>query len=75
MVDPKAKAGYNLIVDDPCMYLDERSNPQTGRRLIFQGPDGTHFELKVAMSVYRNAAEVKRLLADLIDAHNALTTI
>lgn len=64
--------GVRLVVDDPSMYLDDRGNPRTGRKLIFRGEDETSYEVNLTMVEYRDPAVVKARLIDLVNAHNAL---
>ena len=66
--------GVRLVVDDPSMFLDDRGNPRTGRKLIFRGPDETSYEVNLTMAEYRDPAVVKAKLTELVTAHNALTS-
>lgn len=64
--------GVRLVVDDPNMFLDERGNPRTGRKLIFRLEDETAVEINLTMVEYRNPAIVKEKLTEMVAAHNAL---
>jgi len=64
--------GVTLIVDDPAMYLDERNNPRTGRRLIYRLPDETSIEVQVTIKEYKDPTIVKAKLIELVKAHLAL---
>jgi len=63
---------YELVIDDPAMYLDERGNPRQGRRLVFLGPGDVRFEMTVTPEQYRNTETVKALLKTMVDAHDKL---
>ena len=63
---------YELIMDDPAMYLDTRGNPRSGRRLVFLGPGDVRFELTVTPDEYRNSDTIKAKLKELADAHDRL---
>jgi hypothetical protein len=64
--------GIRLVVDDPSMFLDDRGNPRTGRKLIFRGEDETSYEVNLTMQEYRDPAVTKAKLTELVTAHNAL---
>ena len=64
--------GVRLVVDDPSMFLDDRGNPRTGRKLIFRGEDETSYEVNLTMQEYRDPAVVKAKLTELVVAHNSL---
>jgi len=69
----KGTEKYELVLDDPAMFLDVRGNPRQGRRLVFRGPDGSTYELTVDMATYKNADAIKAELKALVDAHRAVT--
>lgn len=64
--------GVRLVVDDPSMFLDDRGNPRTGRKLIFRLEDETAVEINLTMVEYRNPEVVKAKLTEMVAAHNAL---
>jgi len=67
--------GVRLVVDDPSMFLDDRGNPRTGRKLIFRGEDETSYEVNLTMQEYRDPAIVRARLTELVLAHNALKSL
>lgn len=67
--------GARLVVDDPTMFLDERGNPKTGRKLIYRLADETALELNVSLTEYRDPAGVRGKLLDMAKAHKALGTM
>jgi len=71
----KVASKYTLVLDDPAMYLDERGNPRSGRRLVFALEDDTRFEVTVTPAEYQNQAAIKAKLALLVEAHNNLTSL
>ena len=71
MIDNLLK-GIRMVVDDPSMFLDDRGNPRTGRKLIFRGEDETTYEVSLTMQEYRDPAVVWAKLKELVSAHNAL---
>jgi len=71
----KGQTTYDLVLDDPAMFLDERGNPRQGRRLVFRGPDGETYEITVDMTRYKNTDAVKAELKALVDAHKAAAGI
>ena len=40
---------YNIVQDEPWMFLDVRSNSVNGRKITFQIQDGTLFDVDVSM--------------------------
>jgi hypothetical protein len=54
------------------MFLDDRGNPRSGRKLIFRGEDETSYEVNLTMQEYRDPTIVRARLTELVLAHNAL---
>jgi len=67
--------GARLVVDDPTMFLDDRGNPKTGRKLIYRLADETAIELNVSMSEYGDKAGIRAKVLGLAKAHKALQTL
>jgi len=68
-------AGVRLVVDDPTIYLDERGNPKTGRKLIYRLPDETAIELNVSLAEYRDKVGIRAKVLDMVKAHKDLQTL
>ena len=63
---------YNIVQDEPWMFLDVRSNPVNGRKITFQIQDGTLFDVDVTMVEYHNPSLIKAKIEKLIASHEAL---
>ena len=64
--------GAMLVVDDPCLFSDDRGNPKKGRLLVYRLADGTRLELQVTLTQYQEPASVRGRLLELAKAHDQL---
>ncbi len=63
---------FELKLDEPTTFLNERNNPVKGHHLTFELEDGTMVYLDVSRNVYLDQDKVLALVNEQIDAHERL---